>query len=180
MRARPLTKREPGAGKKPPKTFRDYVGQVRPLEPRSRRVPPPPRIGVPPRQRSSTAEPVFETSDDGQSVQGARAGFEDTLRQTKQGRFPIFDTIDLHGLTVDEARQTLRRFCERVRGRSRRLVLVVHGKGMHSPGGRGVLRDEMAGLLSSAPLSELVLCFTTAPAKHGGSGAVYVLLAPWR
>lgn len=175
-----MTKREPGDGKKPPETFGDHVGQVRPLEPRSRRVPPPPQIGVPARQRPSTAEPVFETSDDGQSIEGARAGFEDTLARTKQGRLPIFDTIDLHGLTVDQARQTLRRFCQRVRGRASRLVLVVHGKGMHSPGGRGVLRDEMAGLLSSAPLSELVLCFATACAKHGGSGAVYVLLAPWR
>jgi DNA-nicking Smr family endonuclease len=175
-----VSKREPRAGKSILPTFGDYRDQVRPLAPRARRVPPVKATAPQPRSLAPAGAPVFETSDDGYTVEGARAGFQDLLRQTKQGRFPIFDTLDLHGLTVDESRVALRRFCERVRGRTQRLVLVIHGKGAHSPGGRGVLRGEIAGLISAPPVSELALCFATASAKHGGSGAVYVLLAAWR
>jgi len=113
-------------------------------------------------------------------MQGVRRGFEDLLGELENARLPIHDTLDLHGLGSEEARRLLLAFCRKARGRARRVVLVVHGKGAHSPGGRGVLRDEIADWLSSPPLAEYVLCFATASGRHGGAGAVYVLVAAWR
>lgn len=160
-------------------TFSELVKGVRPLASRARRVPPPPPGTAGDRAHAPASLP-FEVKDDGQTIEGARLGFDDLLRALRDGRLPIHDTLDLHGSHADEATRSLLRFVKGARGRTRRLLLVVHGKGSHSPGGRGVLRDEMAAWLSSPPLAEHVLCFATAHSKDGGSGAVYVLVAPWR
>ena len=174
-----MTKRNDPPKRNDPETFRDYAGPVRPLAPRSRRVPPP--VGPASRPDADDAgAPVFDVIDDGRAMRGVRRGFEDTLVDLEQDRLPIHDTLDLHGMRSDEARRALLGFCKGLGGRGRRAILVVHGRGAHSPGGRGVLRDEMASWLSSPPLAEHVLCFTTAPAKHGGVGAVLVLILPWR
>ena len=116
-------------------------------------------------------------SRDETHVQGARVGFARRAREVAAGLMPLFETLDLHGFTVEKAEKELRSFCSKARGTVPRTVLIVHGKGTHSPSGRPVLRDEIALWLSSAPLAKDVLCFVTARPKHGGSGAMYVLLA---
>jgi DNA-nicking Smr family endonuclease len=166
--------------KKDAGSFRDYVGPVRPLEVRSRRVPPPLGRASEPKNPRGAALPVFDTSDDGQMMRGVRRGFEDALSDLECDRLPMDETLDLHGMRADEAKQTLLRFCKDLRGRGRATIVVVHGRGAHSPGGRGILRDEMASWLSSPPLAEYVLCFSTAPAKRGGVGAVCVVITPRR
>ena len=42
--------------------------------------------------------------------------------------------------------------------------------------GQGILRQEISTWLTQAPLKRIVLAFTTALPRHGGSGAVYLLL----
>jgi DNA-nicking Smr family endonuclease len=160
---------------------RDYTRGVRRLASDTRRVPPPQarRPGVAAGSRGVSA-PVFDVDDDGLAVRGVRRGFEDLLDELENGRFPIHGTLDLHGLSVEDARRALLVFCKQAHGRVRRAVLVIHGRGSHSPGGRGVLRDEIAGWLSSPPLADHVICFATAPGRRGGAGAVYVLVTAWR
>lgn len=167
--------------KKPPSAFREYVPSVRPLASPSKRIPPvpPPPAGDPSPATWADA-PTFAIHDDGLRLEGARPGFERMLRELRRGDVPVVDRIDLHGLTTDEARAALYGFFQRGRRPYRRAVLVVHGKGIHSPGGRGILRDEMAAWLGAPPLSRQVLCFSTARPEDGGAGALYVLLAPRR
>jgi DNA-nicking Smr family endonuclease len=171
--------------KKVPPSFRDYVGAVRPLRQRSGRVPPV-KIAPPVGQvRRAPASPrpgdvVFERRDDGLTMEGARAGAEQRLRDLKKAKFRVIESLDLHGMTSTEAQHALRGFLDRLRGPRERAVLVVHGRGTHSPGGRGILRDEIASWLVSSPLAAHVLCFATARPADGGAGAVYVLLAPRR
>jgi DNA-nicking Smr family endonuclease len=86
-------------------------------------------------------------------------------------------TLDLHGATALRARQMLSAFLAAERARGRGVVLVIVGKGRHSPGGQGVLRNEVADFLTSGASAEHVLAFETAPLKWGGSGGVLVLLA---
>jgi DNA-nicking Smr family endonuclease len=121
--------------------------------------------------------PAFEMRSDETAVQGARVGFERRLRELARGLLPVFDTLDLHGMTVEKAETAVRSFCARARGQVPRTVLIVHGKGIHSPAGRPILRDEVTHWLSTAPVARDVLCFVTARPKHGGAGAMYVLLA---
>jgi DNA-nicking Smr family endonuclease len=85
--------------------------------------------------------------------------------------------LDLHGLGAEAARVKVLDFLAQMRTRGERCVLVIHGKGEHSPAGSpGVLRGEIAAWLSQGRAREHVAAFATAHADDGGEGAVYVAL----
>jgi DNA-nicking Smr family endonuclease len=119
----------------------------------------------------------FEVADDGRRVEGRRIDLPmDVLRRLRRGRLPIDARLDLHGLGVREARRQLELFLRTMRARGERCVLIIHGKGEHSPQGAGVLRGEIAAWLSQGGASEHIAAFATAGQADGGEGAVYVLL----
>jgi DNA-nicking Smr family endonuclease len=119
----------------------------------------------------------FEVSDDGRSIEGFRPEVDRaTLRRLRRGELPIDGRFDLHGLAAGAAREAVEEFVRRARGRGDRVLLLVHGKGEHSPGGRGVLRGEIAAWLSQGEASRSVAAFATAANEDGGEGALYVLL----
>jgi DNA-nicking Smr family endonuclease len=120
---------------------------------------------------------TFEVVDDGRRVEGRRADVSPAqLRALRHGRMPVDARLDLHGLSVQDARAHLEAFLRDQRVRGERCVLVIHGKGAHSPGEHGVLRGEMAAWLSQGPASEHVAAFATAQDGDGGEGAIYVAL----
>jgi DNA-nicking Smr family endonuclease len=119
----------------------------------------------------------FEVGDDGRRVEGRRVDVPmDTLRRLRRGLLPIDARLDLHGMSVVQARGQLDVFLRTMRSRGERCVLVIHGKGEHSPGGSGVLRGEISAWLSQGASSEHVAAFVTSREDDGGEGAVYVLL----
>ena len=84
-------------------------------------------------------------------------------------------SIDLHGLTRDEAWNSLDTFFEDSRRKGFEKVLVIHGKGNHAApaGGEGVLRDLARQFIES--------CSFAGESGHssnrdGGSGATWVIL----
>ena len=119
----------------------------------------------------------FEVSDDGARVEGRRVDVPPALvRELRRGVHPIDGRLDLHGLGADAAREKVLDFLKTMRTRGERCVLVIHGKGRHSPGGGGVLRGEIAAWLSQGRAREHVAAFATARDDDGGEGAVYVAL----
>ena len=119
----------------------------------------------------------FEVSDDGHRVEGRRVDVPpDMLRKRRRGNLPVDARLDLHGMGAREARGQLELFLRTMRARGERCVLVIHGKGSHSPQGLGVLRGEIAAWLSQGASSVHVAAFTTASEGDGGEGAVYVLV----
>ncbi|HEU4536686.1 MAG TPA: Smr/MutS family protein, partial [Polyangiaceae bacterium] len=119
----------------------------------------------------------FEVSDDGRAIEGHRPEVDrSTLRRLRRGELPVDGRLDLHGLAAGAAREAVEAFVRRGRGRGDRVLLLVHGKGEHSPGGRGVLRGEIAAWLSQGEASRSVAAFATAANEDGGEGALYVLL----
>lgn len=119
----------------------------------------------------------FEVQDDGRRVEGRRHGITpEVARKLRRGMFPIDARIDLHGENATTAPKTLEQFLKAQRTRGERCVLVIHGKGEHSPRGVGILRGEMAAWLSQGAPSVHVAAFVTASEHDGGEGAVYVLL----
>jgi DNA-nicking Smr family endonuclease len=100
-----------------------------------------------------------------------------TAARFKRGLMPIEATLDLHGHTRDSGRQALTTFLQSHQAAGRRCVLVVTGKGLKgddwSP---GVLREAVPGWLNAPPLRDIVLSFAYGQPRHGGSGALYVLL----
>ena len=97
----------------------------------------------------------------------------DTLRRLRQAFWPVGAQLDLHGHTADKARDALARFIEQSRSCGTRCVRVIHGIGHGSALGQPVLKSRVAAWLSQLPG---VQAYATAPAAHGGRGAVMVLL----
>jgi len=98
------------------------------------------------------------------------------MRRLRQGRFPIQDHVDLHGLTKNEARVRVREFLRESHRLGLRCVLVIHGRGLNSPSSFPVLKEQLPGWFGSGSVRKIVLAFATARPYDGGAGAVYVLL----
>src|SRR5262249_48894168 len=92
----------------------------------------------------------------------------------RRGRLPIESTLDLHGLTQDEAHASLDRFITMAVAKGIRTVLVVTGKGRGDGG--GVLKATLPRWLNTPGLRRHLLAFAMARPEHGGTGAVYILL----
>ena len=131
------------------------------------------------RMRSLVSEGLrFETTDDGERLEGRRLDLDPrALRRLRRGQYAIVGKLDLHGLGADEAREAVEAFIKKRATDGDQVVVVVHGKGTHSPRGHAVLRGEIAAWLSQGRSSRHVAAFATAPDDHGGTGALLVLLA---
>ncbi len=96
-----------------------------------------------------------------------------TMRKLARGSFSVQAEIDLHGMTVSEAKPRLQAFIESCARDGRLCVRVVHGKGRGS-GARGpVLKQKVNRWLRQW---DAVLAFVSTRQVHGGTGAIYVLL----
>jgi DNA-nicking Smr family endonuclease len=96
-----------------------------------------------------------------------------TMRKLARGSFSVQAEIDLHGMTVAEAKPRLSEFIESCARDGKLCVRVVHGKGLGS-GNRGpVLKQKVNRWLRQW---DAVLAFVSTRQVHGGTGAVYVLL----
>ena len=103
----------------------------------------------------------------------ARSGVQHTvLKRLRQGKLPIESVLDLHGLTVQQARAELIDFLHDCELMELRHVIIVHGKGYRSKN-KPVIKPMINRWLRVAPG---VLAFHTALPEDGGGGAVYVLL----
>lgn len=92
-------------------------------------------------------------------------------RNMRLGKYPIDARLDLHRLSVEQARKSLFRFVNDCVEHDIRTALITHGKGE----GR-----ETPALLKSCvahwlPQIDSVLAFHTAQKHHGSYGATYVL-----
>jgi len=92
----------------------------------------------------------------------------------RRGEIALDARLDLHGRTQDEAHRALVRFIGTSHDAGLRAVLVITGKG--GSGGEGVLRRAVPRWLGEARCRALVLAVAPARPRHGGDGALYVLL----
>ena len=99
-----------------------------------------------------------------------------TFRRFKNGELSIEAHLDLHGLNSDQARQELLHFMREQYHQGKTCVLLIPGRGKNSPMGEGVLRNEIQVWLTMEPLKRIVLAFCSALPRHGGTGALYVLM----
>ena len=169
--------------------FREAVRDVKPLgspapateQPSSRRRRPRPaarfsradRLAV--REESLRNDVIDPELASGEELAFRRTGIQPAvLRKLRRGDYRVQGEIDLHGLTVSEAKQALREFLAQALLRQWRCVRIVHGKGLRS-GHRGPVLKAMVGtmLRRVGP----VLAYVSARQVDGGTGAVYVLLS---
>ena len=104
----------------------------------------------------------------------ARDGVQDSqLRKLKAGQVPFEGSLNLHGMSVEKARKTLWDFFAEAARYEVRCVRVTHGKAARLDGKRPMIKSHVNTWLRQHPQ---VLGFTSCLPKHGGTGAVYVLL----
>ena len=82
-------------------------------------------------------------------------------------------TLDLHGLTGDEAKAAVVGFISECRRNHIRKISIITGKGLHSDGGVPVVRNLVSSILAA---SEDVSESSKAPFNFGGSGAFWIIL----
>lgn len=103
-----------------------------------------------------------------------RGGIQDKLKtKLRKGLIPFETKIDLHGATVNEAGKFLQSSIENAYSSGLRCVLVVHGRGKGSFDNKPAIKTHVNHWLRELPY---VLAFYSAQPKHGGTGALYVLL----
>ncbi len=112
-----------------------------------------------------------EIPDEDDSFSSLSAG---RLKQLRLGTIKIRMELDLHGLTRDEALESLDRFITGAWRRELKAVLVITGKGNNSSG-EPVLQAAVAGWLRDKG-SKRVVEFAPAPRRMGGTGAYVVFL----
>ena len=158
---------------------RDYAGNRDHL----RKTPPKPAVNL---DKRRAAGPLPTTpaggvlidktdyGDYGDYVEFARSGLQKkVMRRLKRGDHNCTATLDLHGRTIAEAEPLLDDFVRNATIANRSALLIIHGKGLHSGGTRGVLKlFTLNWLKQQAP----VKAFCSALPRDGGTGAVYVLL----
>lgn len=164
--------------------FRDAVRGVKRLK-SPQRVPegpkPRPTARFTRADRLAVLEESLREGPDDPAVEGGEAlafhrpGLQQgVLRKLRRGDYHVQGEIDLHGLSLLEARQALRDFLAHALANRWRCVRIVHGKGLRS-GHRGPV---LKGMVSSV-LRRLdpVVAYVSARPVDGGTGAVYVLLS---
>lgn len=156
--------------------FRDAMKDATPLDGRDKLRPP---VTVRRRRRRADEDPqapAFEIDRIGEKIEGIAAGVDRAhLRKLRSAEIPRDARLDLHGFTEAEAKRRVRDTLLQVRGEGGRCVLVIHGRGRHSPG-EPVLKEALLEWLAEPPLGPVVMAFASASGGDGGVGATYVLL----
>lgn len=124
---------------------------------------------------------VFDCAMTDEYAAGQVRGLDPRIfNRLKAGSYAVEAHLDLHGLTLEPAWQEVTDFIRRQYELGRRCLLLVTGRGLNSPDGRGVLRPQVQSWLTREPLRRVVLAFVTAQPRHGGTGALYVLLRKFK
>ena len=168
--------------------FRDAMSDVEPLRnqrtdvEKTRGEPTPAQL----QRRQDAVDDRRDAADPNQLHRGeiAMVGARDELswkkdgvqigvfRKLRQGKYEIDAELDLHRLTVNEAREAVFKFLNTSRARDLRTLLIAHGRGEQSdPPAR--IKSYVAHWLKQTPE---VIAFHSAPPNRGGTGAVCLLL----
>jgi DNA-nicking Smr family endonuclease len=127
-------------------------------------------------QKSYTQQPFNIHSNIASKLSGSVASVDGkTLKKLSQGKMAYESKIDLHGFYLDDAWGALTNFINKSYSQELRCVLVVHGKGKGYGAKKdmGIIKSQVSGWLSGNPH---ILAYHTAIIRHGGNGALYVLL----
>jgi Smr domain len=122
-----------------------------------------------PARTKTNAAPVERPLDEFAGIDRANA------ERLKRGLHPIEARLDLHGMTQAEAHRELADFVRAAHQAGWRCVLVITGRGL-GPDGPGVLKSAVPRWLEEPGLRGRILAVASAQPRHGGAGALYVLL----
>lgn len=160
--------------------FAEAMGKVRPLAPSN-------KVESEPLKRRKRVVPVKAATG---SIMSPRANYSpertddpwrlvadgvsrERLRRLAGGDPSVALTLDLHGLTRDEALRQLTLTFETALQSGQRAMRIIHGRGLHSQG-KAILKEALYHWLHDGPFAYAVLA--AIPEPGSGGGACLVLL----
>ncbi|MCP4695743.1 MAG: Smr/MutS family protein [Gammaproteobacteria bacterium] len=163
--------------------FRQAMRGVKPLI-HDKVLPLPSRLPPIPRQRYREEAQVLQDMlsgdfdpvelETGEELWYTGPGVQHTvLRKLRRGGYSVLAELDLHGMTVAEARAAIATFLYDCQALGLSCVRIIHGKGFGSKHKKPVLKNKLNHWLQQR---EEVLAFCSARQVDGGTGAVYVLI----
>lgn len=168
----------------PAELFRRAVGAVKPIDDDKVRSTPS-KVAARPRQFEKDERAVMydamhddrdpDELDSGEHLSWRRDGVQNrVMKKLRNGYYSIQDEIDLHGMTVPQAREILTEFvAHAVDNHQSCCVRIIHGKGRKTSTDAPVLKPFVSSWLRQR---RFVMAFCSCKPVHGGTGAVYVLL----
>ena len=163
--------------------FRRSVGDITPVKQDKVQRQPDQPAPIPKQRIADEAAVIKEMADGffdveametGDELLYKRPGIQDKIfRKLRRGQFATSAELDLHGLTVDIARDSLAAFLKQCVIRNHRCVRIIHGKGLRSKQGRPTIKSLIGKWLQQR---QEVLAYCSARQVDGGTGAIYLLL----
>lgn len=97
------------------------------------------------------------------------------MKQLRRGTLVPEASLDLHGFARQDVEAKLTSFIANARYHGWQVLLVITGKGLHSPEGEGVLRLAVEDFLQRSG-NDQVVEWGRAPRQYGGDGAIVLFL----
>ncbi len=162
-------KSEMGPGHHDRALWSEAMRDVTPLPGRRAGSLPPLQCAPARREAGLASSPVEQPLDQFAGIDRANA------ERLKRGLHAIEARLDLHGMTQAEAHRELIGFVIASHEVGRRCVLIITGRGL-GPDGPGVLKSAVPRWLEEVGLRRRILAVAAAQPRHGGAGALYLLL----
>lgn len=179
--------------------WRKVAATVTPLHPKRPvappvMAPPPETVAAPPKRIKGRVPPARpEPVPTPTPTQPLTAGGLDSSWDRKLGRGPLQPdvTIDLHGMNLAMAHERLNGGIAQALAMGARVILLIAGK--HRPVAengllnhlepgekRGAIRARLLDWLAAGPHAGRIAAVRPAQPRHGGDGAVYIVLRKGR
>lgn len=157
------------------KDWKDFLKDVQPLQSAS------PRRELPEQQKTAIISENYANfvikRDENKTVLAYQPDYDrKALKALRSPAFRPDARVDLHGLRLSEAETALVRFFNQQKALGHRQLLVIHGKGLHSEDGAGVLGEMVFRFFCHGPAAPDVLALSSAHPALGGSGALVIRL----
>lgn len=142
------------------------------MSPKTNSNPPAPKVyelDIQTPQNRRHVQSMPSPQEDGDWVLRSNGMAEDVLKKLGLGRPPVDQCVDLHGMTRNEALISLEEAFHDVMAHRQRVLRVIHGRGLHSPDGRSVIKQAVYDDLRCSALSGHVLAVIPCPKSRGGA-----------
>lgn len=160
-----------------PPAMEDALAAAPPIKKIKGRIPPAPTVAKVSITRQQGAVSVTSPSDanDRQHLDGSWE------RRISKGTLVPDFSLDLHGSNLDQAYVRLMHGLTQAKSMGARVVLVVTGKprpvdAADRATARGAIRAKVADWLAASQHASDIVALRTAHRRHGGQGALYVVL----
>ena len=118
---------------------------------------------------------LFKPVEPDDPVSFKRQGVQDQVfRNLRLGKYKHPSTLDVRGMRLREAKESLVHGLLAAHSREERCVLLIHGKGLGNKPYPALIKSAVSSWL---PQLDEVRGFHSAIKEEGGNGAMYVMLA---